>query len=47
MMTAFVYRGPGVANDICRGLAALARWNGLESIGDVVPLVGDESPDEM
>ena len=47
LLTAFVYRGPGVANDICRGLAALARWNGLESIRDVVPLAGDERTNEM
>ena len=44
LMTAFVYRGPGVANDICRGLAALARWHGLNSIRDVASLAGVEGP---
>ena len=37
LLTALVYRGPGVANHICRGLAALVRWHGLDSILDVVP----------
>ncbi len=35
LLTALVYRGPGVANDICRGLAGLARWHGLESVREV------------
>ena len=47
LLTALVYRGPGVANDICRGLAALARRYGLDSIRDVVLLARDGSPDEM
>ena len=44
LMTAFVYRGPGIAGEICRGLTALARWHGLESVRDVVPSGGDDSP---
>ena len=40
LLTALVYRGPGVANDICRGLAALTRWHGLDSVRDVVPVAG-------
>ena len=40
LLTAFVYRGPGVANDICRELVSLARWHGLDSVRDVVPVTG-------
>ena len=32
LLTGFVYRGPGVARDICKGLAELAAIHGVESV---------------